>query len=122
MCPLPPRALPAYGAAVYDVIGVGACADADGSDFESFWKRNLTETECSGFCTREPKCGGYYHVTNGIADTDGNCHVLGAGLAQPDGWSTAPGNGGVWPIAKVKSIGRGTTCYRKVATTTGNVR
>ena len=106
-----------YDAAVYDVIGTGGCVGANGDVFGSFWKSGLADAECSDFCTREPTCGGYYHMTN----ADGYCHVLGPGLAQPVGWNIQTGNGGVWPISGVAG-GVGATCYRKIATTTGNIR
>ena len=103
---------------MYDAIGSGSCVDANGRVFERFQKSGLTATECSNFCTQEPKCGGYYHLSFG----SGFCNVLGPGLAQPTGWGTVPSEGGVWPIAKVGVTGVGATCYRKIATTTGNNR
>ena len=106
VCSLPPRTLPAYDAAVYDDVGAGMCLDAKGRQFERFMKGGLPETECRNYCTRQPKCSGYYHLTSD------HCNVLGPGLAQPAGWDTRmSGNGGVWPIAKAS--GTGATCYRK---------
>ena len=96
--------------------------DANGRQFESFVKRGLPTKECNDFCTREPKCGGHYRTTY---YDDAFCYVLGPGLAQPAGWDMySSGDGGVWPIANVGTTGAqaGATCYRKIATTTGNVR
>ena len=98
--------------------------DSDDRVFERFGKTDLTATECSDYCTQEPKCGGYRHFSAG----SGYCTVLGPGLALPDGWATTSGHSGngygVWPIAKALTIARGdgATCYRKIATTTGNNR
>ena len=92
--------------------------DADGSRFEHFQKKGLTQTECSDFCTQEPKCDGFYH----FFFASGFCAVLGPGLALPADWNKVQGNGGVWPIAKGKVTGVAATCYQKTAATTGNVR
>ena len=96
------------------------CVDANGTTFDSFQKFGLNTTECGGYCTREPKCDGYYHVFQSGTEF---CSVLGSGLALTV-WMKRNGKGGVWPIAKAKEVTNGPgnfTCYRKIATTTGNI-